>query len=1023
VPGDPAAAIPDRASHRSAVPKRPQARTPFIGRAVELQQLKVAFDDAADGQGSLIMLVGEPGIGKTALCEQFCRFVLESDGRPLVGHCYEAGSFRPPYQPFVEVFGTYLQQCDIATLAVDLGSGAVELARIMPMLCERLNLSARPPVDPEEDRWRLLQAATDFLRSIAAQRPLLLVLEDLHDADRGTLDLLLYLARSLHGARMLVLGTYRDVEVDRAHPLAAALTELHRATNVARVQLRGLSTDEVQRLLTETSQQTIPQSFAELVHRQTEGNPLFVHETLRYVIEAGVVERRDGALLRVGDPSLAGRIPEGLRDVVGKRLSRLSESTNRVLSVASVIGREFQLAVLERVLGSPEEEVERALDEARAAAILEERSVLGTSITYGFSHAFIQQTLYDEVLAPRRIRLHQQLARALEEVHARRLEEHAAELAEHYAFSSDPFDLAKAVRYGELAARRASDVFAYGEAARLLERASMVQELAEPEDKVKRCDLLLALGDALVAAGEPGRVSARVAPDALALAEIVGDRSRMFRACKLALESLDAQGAATSTRRPDYLQLAEQARGYANANSIDRVHADLALAAAWDSRGRRQEARALRLEALALSRQLGDPEALIRSGFFLILTGAPQHLDERLDLAEEAVAWPRQGVGTAILGSLLWYSAKALLAHGERARAEEVWRQMQELPGHTHLATVSLNVSRRDMVLAIVDGRLEDVLGSQRGFVERADAAGAAVMSRQFALQMLLAPSVYLGRAEAWLAAFDEFAQLAGPATEAVELSLPRAICLAHVARLEEARALVGARLEHVGRNPDADETPARVLYWLLEVAVVLGEHRAARALSERLACVAHLSITEGDTYTCPARHLGDAAVLLGDRITARAYYVQALEAAGKIRFRPELALTHLRLAELLGEDEQDAARSEARTHLDVAIAELQDMHMQPALERAMVVRNKLQTSPQDLAARHAGLDALTGRERQIAGLMASGLTNREIAAELIISEGTVEVHVKHILGKLGFKSRSEVAGWFARQSDSRQTT
>src|SRR5215216_4122315 len=180
-------------------------RSPFVGRARELDQLQAAFEAAAMGQGTLLMLVGEPGIGKTALCEQLCRFVEMSGGRPLVGHCYEEGSFRPPYQPFVEVLGTYLQECDIDALTADLGSSAADLARMLPMLRQRLHVTPPPPGDPEEDRWRLLQAATDFLRSAAAQCPLLLVLEDLHDADRGTLDLLLYLARNLHGARILVV--------------------------------------------------------------------------------------------------------------------------------------------------------------------------------------------------------------------------------------------------------------------------------------------------------------------------------------------------------------------------------------------------------------------------------------------------------------------------------------------------------------------------------------------------------------------------------------------------------------------------------------------------------------------------------------------------------------------------------------------------------------------------------------------------------------------------------------------------
>jgi predicted ATPase len=313
------------------------------------------------------------------------------------------------------------------------------------------------------------------------------------------------------------------------------------------------------------------------VQRQTEGNPLFVRETLRFVIDTGLMERRDGALRRVGAQSLAGRMPEGLRDAVGKRLTRLSDTTNRVLSVASVIGREFRLDVLSRVLGSPGEELEAALEEAAAPAILEERSAVGGTIMYRFSHAFFRQTLYDEIVAPRRIRLHQQVARALEEVHMRRLEEHAAELGEHYAFSSDTRDLMKAIEYGELAAGRATEVFAYGEAARQLERTLVVLDLADPEDTSKRCDLLLALGQALWPAGENERVIAHVAPDAFALAEKQGDRSRAFRACRLALDCLQAQGAAY---RPEYLRWAELGHRYATADSPERLYADLALALA-----------------------------------------------------------------------------------------------------------------------------------------------------------------------------------------------------------------------------------------------------------------------------------------------------------------------------------------------------------------------------------------------------------------------------------------------------------
>jgi DNA-binding CsgD family transcriptional regulator len=826
------------------------------------------------------------------------------------------------------------------------------------------------------------------------------------------LDLLLYVARNLRGARVLVVGTYRDVEVHRAHPLAAALTELHRASNVARIQLHGLSTNEVHQLLTETSQQTIPQPFVELVHRQTEGNPLFVRETLRFVIDAGLVERRDGVLRRVGDRTLAGRIPEGLRDAVSKRLSRLGDNTNRVLSVASVLGREFQLNVLSRVLDCPEDELDAALQEATTAAIIEERSAVVATITYRFTHAFFRETLYDEIVAPQRIRLHQKVARALEDVHRQRLDEHAEELAEHYAFSSDPVDLAKAVHYGTLAARRASGAFAYGDAARQLERALIVLDLVAPGEGTQRCDLLLALGEALWPAGETERVIEHIAPDALALADAQGDRSRAFRACRMALDCLYAQGAAAITFRPEYLRWAELAHKYADVDSRERLYADLTLmhAGYWSTDPhRRQAARAFRVEALALSRQHDDAEALFRSAFHLLLTPAPQDWSECFRLAQECTGWPRQAVSVQTLGLVLYFAGCFQLAEGKRTRAEELWREVEELAERTHVVSVRLILPQRDAMLAIIDGRLEDALVQWRRYVELADELGASLRGRMLGLLMLLAPARHLGRADTWLAASDEYVGLGGFGGAPI-----RALCLAQLGRLEEARELVGPLLDEIAAKSDY-ERPIAQLVNLLQASVALGHRGAASELSARLGCVSHLTFGV-NVQTCVSRHLGDAAVLLGDLAAARGYYAKALEAAGKVRFRPELALTHVRVAELLLREADDPARSEAWEHLNIAIPELRDMKMQPALERALVLKDKFEATAAHPPGRQSASDVLTAREREIASLMADGLSNRDIAEKLVISEGTVDVHVKHILGKLGFRSRTQVAGWVARQ-------
>jgi hypothetical protein len=829
--------LADNLSHR---------RPSFVGRDAELRRLMSGFEAAAKGQGALFMLVGEPGIGKTAVCEQLASLVGARGGVALVGHCYPEGSAGVPYQPFVEAFETLARQRDPEALRAELGASANEIARIVPPLRDLLQLELRAPESPEDDRLRLLSGVLDCLRNVGTAHPLLLVLEDLHDADRGTLDLLVYLARHLVATPLLMVGTYRDVEVDRAHPLAASLAELRRVSQFERMHLAELSVNDVQQLLASSSQQAIPRAMAEAVHRRSGGNALFTHELLRFLVSEGLVERHDGALRRVGEASLAGQMPEGLRDVVGKRLSRLSPDANQVLSVASVIGREFSLEVLRRVQARPDDELESALEEAVGAAMVEERSAGAATITYRFTHAFFQQTLYDEILAPRRLRLHQQVARALEEVHARRLEEHAAELAEQYAFSSDPADLAKAVAYGELAARRATEVFAYGEAARQMERALAVQDLVDPDDLAKCCDLLLTLGDALFPAGETERVITQVAPNAFALAEGLGDHGRAFRACRLAVECIRAQGSGFSGAQPEYLAWAERATQFAVPESTERVLADHALAFAWWARGQFAHARSLRLEALALARQHTDSEALFISATALFFSGAPQHWKERVNLVEECAGWSRERVSGQTLGQALWYGGLVRLAQGQRAQAEGLWRQLEELAERTRVVTVDIHVAMRDAILAIVDGRLDSAVTLSGRFVELGEASGVPVRGRQARLSTLIAPALYLGRADLWLTAFDEHASLVPTGLHApmsINLTAARAMCSAQLGRIEEARALVGPLLDEVAWASADVETPTQVIVRLLQAAVALEHRAAAKTLAARLTCVAYLSV------------------------------------------------------------------------------------------------------------------------------------------------------------------------------------
>ena len=317
-----------------------------------------------------------------------------------------------------------------------------------------------------------------------------------------------------------------------------------------------------------------------------------------------------------------------------------------------------------------EEELYSALEEAQGSAVIEERSTVGGVVNFWFSHAFFRQTLYEEVFTPRRIRLHQQVAQALEEVYTARLEEHAAELAEHFSHSSDPSALAKAVEYGEMAAQRATAVYAYGEGVGHLERCLQVQEVLAssagsgqaPEDKEKRCDLLLVLGGTQILAGETRRMLDEVAPEAFALAEAMGDEMRASRACQLAIHGLAAYGGPQAFGNPEGTRWAERADQYAQPDTVERAWADMSLGTARFATGDPREVYALLSRALDLARRLDDPDAFAWVGvFWLILVTAPQHGEEGLRVAEELVTLYHANVSGRNLGSMFMFTGSTSL--------------------------------------------------------------------------------------------------------------------------------------------------------------------------------------------------------------------------------------------------------------------------------------------------------------------------------------------------------------------------
>ena len=390
----------------------------FVGRQREMGELKACLEEALSGRGRLVTLVGEPGIGKTRTAQELATYSGLRGAQVLWGRCYEEQGV-PPYWPWVQAIRSYVRERDPDQLRSEMGAGAADIAEVVSDVRESLpDLQPTPQLEPEQARFRLFDSITSFLKTASQRQPLVLVLDDLHWADQPSLMLLQFVARELGGARLLIIGTYRDIELSRQHPLAEALGELTRERLFQRVLLRGLTQEDVGRFIDMSSGNSAPRGLVEGVHTQTEGNPLFVTEVVRLLVQEGELgaDPSTGPGRARETDSWTIRIPEGVREVIGRRLNRLSQRCNEVLTVASIIGREFTLAHLTQVVEEvTEDRLFEVLEEALAARVIEE---LPQSVgRYQFTHALIQETLAEELSTTRRVRLHARIAEALEELY------------------------------------------------------------------------------------------------------------------------------------------------------------------------------------------------------------------------------------------------------------------------------------------------------------------------------------------------------------------------------------------------------------------------------------------------------------------------------------------------------------------------------------------------------------------------------------------------------------------------------
>ncbi|HVO26464.1 MAG TPA: AAA family ATPase [Candidatus Margulisiibacteriota bacterium] len=670
----------------------------FVGRDRELAQLRAAADEAASGHGRVALLAGEPGIGKTRTAEELATYARLRGIRVLWGRCYE-GAGAPAYWPWIQILRSTVEQSAAEDLRTDLDLGASDLAEIVPEIRIKLGaVPSAPRFEPEQARFRLLDSLVAFLRRSSARRPLVLIFDDLHWADEPSLLVLQFATREIAGMRLFVLATYRDVELGRQHPLEKTLAELVRAANTGRVVLRGLTEHDAARFVELASGHRPPSDLVAAIYRETEGNPFFIHEVVRLLQSDGRLER--AAEIR----SWSHEIPQGIRQVIGRRLNALSESCNRVLGVASVLGRDFDARVLAAVCGLDDAAVDDALEEAERARLIvahDDRASL-----WRFSHAMVRETLYAEHRTTQRVRLHRRAGQILEQRRDAGANVATAELANHFCEAASGGDVEKAVRYAVEAAHQAQGVYAFEEAANHLERALIALDARDTPDDAQRVDLSIECAACYRRGGNYERYL-EAARRAYAVARRLGDNARLVSAAEELAQlppfPIDPE------RRQEMAEALEHAlllAGTEDSPARARILSRMVGVYSWTSRPAQFRARAE--EALAVARRSGNAEALSMAlaANQALKANWPGPLDDRLRVNEERLALARRTEDKWAESQALLYLAGNHLDAGHVDRVREYLAEVDSLARVLRMPQLSAMYAYQRAGFALVLGDL-----------------------------------------------------------------------------------------------------------------------------------------------------------------------------------------------------------------------------------------------------------------------------------------------------------------------------
>jgi class 3 adenylate cyclase/tetratricopeptide (TPR) repeat protein len=904
-------------------------RTPFVGRESERADLQRLLDQAVRGQGALVMIGGEAGVGKTRLAEEL---LLEARQRGVLawtGHCHEMEG-APPYVPFVEILETAARAIPAAALRDALGDSAPEVARLLPGL-RRLFPDIPPPLElpPEQERRYLFNCVLEFLQRAAQRQPLLLTLEDLHWGDDSTLLLLQHITQRLHEMAVLILGTYRDVELDVARPLAEALRELTRQRLAHDLALKRLPEAGVEAMLRALSGQEPPGSLVREVYRETEGNPFFVEEVFKYLAEEGKLLDEQGRWR--ADLSISElEVPRSIRLVIGQRLERLSEPCHRALTSAAVIGRAFSFELLE-ALGDPSassgqapsassgqapsassgqapsassgqapsassgqapsagsgrgveaDALLDAIDEAERAHLIASTAD-GPEARFTFAHELIRQTLVSGLSLPRRQRLHLRVAEAIERVYlpagrhgARTLEEHAGDLAHHLYQAGTAAEPEKTAHYLMLAGERAMEATAFEDALRHYEDALALQPA---EDRRARADLLFKRGQALRSLGRWEEVLDDWR-EALDTYEKLADAKAVARVC-YELSGLLGYAA----RWDEAVEVARRGLG-ALGQQVSADRCRLAAAAGWNLSlgGDYAGGDAMLTEGLAMAEGLGDRHLL-----GLVLSNkAGVHmwhlqLREALDAGLRAAELLRSAGDLWVLVETLYCTQYALGFLGRFDEAARITGEVEPLAERLgHLGTllaVRRGSSLNDLILTGDIDRFEEFA---RADLELCRSADMPWISNTY---------TYLGLAHFWrgrwdqaLESFREAARLEPPGMVAGYDWAGLFLCQGYMGDKDAALAALEERREGLPRPGGANSVGAwAMVFGAVEGLAVLGEREEAAKLYPLLLEVVNSCALVTWDWALPQSLAGMAAAAGGQWEKAEEHYETALRQAHEI--------------------------------------------------------------------------------------------------------------------------------------------